>query len=354
MILPPFSTTYRSRLSPGGWATSSGASNSPTLARRTPPPPSPTGGAPASRAGAVAAPVPVAVVSSSSPHPAATEDTPSRRTTTAASGPALLLDLDPSLVVDPGLGWLRGDGDDELAARLAPVAGHRPRLAVKSGGDLVVHGVRAAANRGHLPDHLTPVAGVERAERICVGRRDGARRGAERPALAGQTRVLVLEHPHGTVGVGEPRLLEPDVERALRAVVDEDRHREVGDRLVAGVLDAEPQVRRLGEPLPVRELGGDHVDRELGLGLVGVLALAPSTASGDGEDTEPCCKPRSDPPPVPPSGGCAVRPQGGLNIPRASWPARRLERLWVAGAGAIKYPSPARSDPGPGGHMVRG
>src|SRR4029453_14928657 len=127
--------------------------------------------------------------------------------------------------------------------------------------------------------------------------------------------------------------------RALRAVVDEDRHREVGDRLVAGVLDAEPQVRGLGEPLPVRELGGDHVDREIGLGLVDVLALAPSTASGDGEDAEPCRKPRSDPPPLAPSGGYAVRPQGARNIPRALWPARRLERLGVAGVGAIKYPS---------------
>src|SRR5918996_3782068 len=292
----------------------SGASKSPPSTRRPPPRPSPTGGGSgrgASRRGVVSPPPPAVGSSSSSPQPAAVAEPSMNSATTPARGAArLLLDLDLAFVVAPGLGRFGGDGDDEPPTGLAPTRGHRLCLAMQPRGYLVVHGVRAAAHGRHPPDHLTPVAGVEGAERKRVRRRDFGRRGAQRSALAGKTRVLVLQHPDGTVRVRERRVLEADRERAVRAVLDEDRHREVGDRLVARVPDPQPQVGDLGEPLTVGEVRRHHTDRELALRLVRVLALAASTAGGEGEDAEPRRELRSDPPPAPPSGGFAVLPQG--------------------------------------------
>src|SRR5918996_1244692 len=172
----------------------SGASKSPPSTRRPPPRPSPTGGASgrgASRRGVVS-PLPPAVgSSSSSPQPAAVADPSMNSATTPARGAArLLLDLDLAFVVDPGLGRLRGDGDDELPARLAPIRSHRLCIAMQPGGDLVVHGVGATAHGRHLPDHLTPVARVEGAEREGVRRGDVGGRGARRSALPGKARVL--------------------------------------------------------------------------------------------------------------------------------------------------------------------
>ena len=72
----------------------------------------------------------------------------------------------------------------------------------------------------------------------------------------------------------------------------EDRDRQVGDRLVAGVRHREGQVGVLSELLLAREVGADDLDGEVARWLVRVLALA-APAGGDARRQRATARARS-------------------------------------------------------------
>src|SRR5215211_5259185 len=200
-------------------------------------------------------------------------------------------------VVDAGLRRLGADRDHELALDGAAVRRHGFGLAGEPGRNLVVDRVGAGLDRGHPPADvlaLTRLDGPE-LERVRLSGSGACRRGPVEVLYGNagrdQLRVFVLEDPHRPVGVGQVRVVDPDVERALPGpgrdrlrllLAGVDRHREVWNRQVANVLDRQLKIAGLGEALLVRELRRRHPDRKVARRLGDVLALVAS-ASGDAE-----------------------------------------------------------------------
>src|SRR5436190_2555806 len=239
--------------------------------------------------------------------------------------PAARRDL--SGAVDARRRRLGGDRDRELAPYGAAVGGHRFRLSLEPRGHLVVNGVGAGPNRRHLPDRVLGLPRRQRPELERVGLSGGGAGGGHLTEVLGrgtgrkQLRVAVLEDPHRPVRAGEVGFVQADVERAiglrppgwLGSLAGVDRHREVGDRLVADVLDRELEVAGLDETLLIGELRLRHLDREAPRRLGDVLALAP-TARRDAQCHDKRGQSGSDTcfraPESLPLGLCGARPQG--------------------------------------------
>src|SRR3954451_17379106 len=155
-----------------------------------------------------------------------------------------------------------------------------------------------------------------------------------------QLRIVLLEDPYRPERARQVRLVDADVERALTGAGGGrrrlqvpltlgdrvDRDRQVGNRVVPGVLDRELQVAGPGELLMVWELCRGDLNREVPRRLGGVLALPAAAcrhANGQAHRGDPGRDPCFRAPDSPPAGVCADLPQGagehttwyGLKLP---------------------------------------
>ena len=235
-------------------------------------------------------------------------------------------DHDVAGVVDACARRLVGDRDRELALDRAAVVG-RPPSPCRS--------ARRRARSGPCRCRPPPGSRARRCpccrraraarRRRCRSARPRRRRSARRrgrPRLAG---VASFGKPFsrihtGRFGSARPGLIGAHRERAAGLhVAGVDRDREVGDLLVAGVLDLEPQVPGLGQPLVGREFRRRNLDGEIAGGLVASWrSLSPPQAASA---TASAAMTATASARVRPSG---LLPQSAGNIPPLGVSSRRL------------------------------
>src|ERR687896_372056 len=184
--------------------------------------------------------------------------------------------LDDRLAVvrHPHLGRFVGNGSAEAASGgLAAARVHRLRLAVEARGHSPIDLEVARLHRGHRPPERLRLAGRQRAARprVDVGRVTPQRRCFLRLREPADLTGPPVDHELGPLGIRQLRIGLPEVEP-----VHSDR--DVRDGVLTGVADGDDQIRALGELLVLREARAHHLDGEIALGLVLVLALCAAAA----------------------------------------------------------------------------